>query len=506
MEVSGIDVVIIAVYLLATVLFGFLFVKKSRSSEGFTAANRSMPGWACGMSIFATYVSSISFLAIPGNAFGSNWNAYVFSLSLPIATLLAVKFFVPLYRSRNEVSAYSYLEHRFGTWARVYASACYLLTQIARMGTVMYLMALPVSELLGINIMIIIMVTGIAVTIYTLVGGIEAVIWNDTIQGILLTVGALVCLAILMFGMPEGPSQVFEIGAENDKFSLGSFGPHLTEATFWVVLIYGIFINLQNFGIDQSFVQRFISAKSDGQAAFSTWLGGLLYVPVSAIFFLIGTALFAYYTAQPDLIPAEYLEPDNADKVFPFFIVNGLPVGATGLLIAAIFAAAMSTVSTSVNSAATVVYSDYYKRLINPEATEKQSMTVLYGTTLVLGVLGIGLALAMINVKSALDIWWKLAGIFSGGMLGLFLLGYFSRFTRNPEAVIGVVAGVLVISWMSISAWKPELLGGLASPLHNYMTIILGTSTILLVGFLITVALGRKKEGPAEQPVENKES
>ncbi|MCB2155977.1 sodium:solute symporter [bacterium] len=492
MKVSFIDLGIIAIYLLGTVAFGFLFLKKSKSSEGFTAANRSLPGWACGMSILATYVSSISFLAIPGNAMGTNWNAYVFSLSLPIATLLAVKFFVPLYRSRNEVSAYSYLEARFGTWARIYASSCYLLTQIARMGTVMYLMALPVSELLGINIIWIIIITGIAVSVYTLVGGLEAVVWNDTIQGFLLAIGALACLGILMFGMPEGPGQVFRIGAENHKFSLGSFGLDLTKSTFWVVMIYGVFINLQNFGIDQSYIQRFISAKSDKEATLSTWMGGLLYIPVSALFFLIGTALFAYYKVQPDLIPAEYLQPGNSDKVFPYFIVNGLPTGATGLLIAAIFAAAMSTVSTSVNSAATVVYSDFYKRLIRPNATEKQSMMVLYGTTIVLGILGILLALAMINVKSALDVWWKLAGIFSGGMLGLFLLGYFSRFTRNTEAVIGVVAGVLVITWMSLSSWKPELLGGLASPLHSYMTIVFGTSTIVLVGFLLTLAFGRK--------------
>ncbi len=498
MQASGIDITIIALYLIGTVLFGFLFIKKSNSAEGFTAANRSLPGWACGMSIFATYVSSISFLAIPGNAFGGNWNPYVFSLTLPIATYLAVKFFVPLYRDRQEVSAYSYLEFRFGPWARIYASICYLLTQIARMGTVMYLMALPVSELLGVSIIAVIVVTGFAVTIYTLVGGIEAVIWNDTIQGILLTIGAFVCLGILMFGMPEGPGQVFEIGAENDKFSLGGFGPSLTQQTFWVVLIYGIFINLQNFGIDQSFVQRFISAKSDKDASISTWLGGLLYVPISAIFFLIGTALFAYYTAQPDLIPAEYLEPGNKDKIFPFFIVNGLPTGATGLLIAAIFAAAMSTVSTSVNSAATVVYSDFYKRMLNSEATDKQSMKVLYGTTLVLGVLGIIIAIAMINVKSALDIWWKLAGIFSGGMLGLFLLGVFSRASRNIEAIIGVICGVLVITWMSISATETgaNLLGGFASPLHNYMTIVLGTSTIVIVGFLFTLILGGKSDEP----------
>ncbi len=491
--VSGIDLGIIIIYLVGTILFGFLFVRKSSSSaEGFTAAGRSMSGWLCGMSIFATYVSSISFLGNPGASFQGNWNPYVFSLTLPVATILAVKFFVPLYRGRNEVSAYSYLEARFGPWARMYASICYLLTQLSRMGSVMYLVALPFSELIGWDVWLVIVVIGIAVTVYSLVGGIEAVIWNDTIQGILLMGGAILCVILIFLGMPEGPGQVFEIASENNKFSLGSFGPSLTEQTFWVVLIYGIFINLQNFGVDQSFVQRFISAKSDKDAKLSTWVGTLFYIPISAVFFLIGTGLFAYYTAQPDLIPAEIVE--KPDRVFAYYIVNGLPVGVTGILIAAVLAAAMSTVSTSVNSAATVVYADFYKRHINPEATDKQSMRVLWGTTIVLGVAGIAVALAMIGVKSALDIWWKLAGIFSGGMLGLFLLGYFSRFTKNTEAVVAVSVGVLVITWMSLSAWKPELLGGMASPLHSYLTIVIGTTTILVIGFLLTLILGRKNE------------
>ena len=494
---TGIDLAVFLVYLIGTILFGSWFVRRSRSTESFTSAGRSLPGWACGMSIFATYVSSISFLAIPGNAYQSNWNAYVFSLSLPIATWLAVKFFVPLYRQRGEISAYSYLEHRFGPWARSYASIFYLLTQLARMGSVMYLMALPLSALLGWDIGLIIIVTGLSVVMYTMLGGIEAVIWTDTIQGFVLTIGAILCAVIIPLNMPEGPLQVFEIAADNDKFSLGSYGTSLTEATFWVVLIYGLFINLQNFGIDQGFIQRFITARDDRQARISAWLGGLLYVPVSAIFFFIGTALFAYYSAQPHLLPAELQGLAAGDRVFPYFIVSALPVGVTGLLIAAIFAAAMSTVSTSLNSSATIVLEDFYRRYINPDAGEKAGMTVLYGTTLTLGVAGLGIALAMINVESALDVWWELASIFSGGMLGLFLLGFVSRRTRNTEAVIAVVVGVLLILWLSVPQWAPVPI-----PVHSFLTIVLGTSAIFLTGFLLTQVFGRTEIAPGAKPPE----
>ncbi len=492
--ISGIDLTIFALYLGGTILFGSWFVRRSRSTEAFTVALRSMPGWACGMSIFATYVSSISFLAIPGNAFLGDWNAYVFSLSLPVATWVAVRFFVPLYRSIGEVSAYAFLEQRFGPWARAYASTFYLLTQLARMGSVMFLMALPLSALLGWDVRTIILAAGLSVIVYTMLGGIEAVIWNDTIQGIVLTAGAVLCAVLIPLRMPDGPAQVFEIAAQMDKFSLGGFGASLSESTFWVVLVYGLFINLQNFGVDQGFIQRFVTARDDRQARVAAWVGGLLYVPVSAIFFFIGTALFAYYQASPGLLPADLQASGASDRVFPYFIVSALPVGLTGLLVASVFAAAMSTISTSLNSSATIVLEDFYRRYVNRNASERAGMTVLYGTTLVLGLAGIGIAMAMIRVESALDAWWTLASIFSGGMLGLFLLGYLSRHTRNPEAVIAVVVGLLVILWTT----RPEFFP-VSVNVHSFLTIVFGTSAIFLTGFLLTrlraVTTGRSGRG-----------
>jgi SSS family solute:Na+ symporter len=477
-----IDSAIILLYLTSMVVVGLWVGRKGRTSDYFMSAGRSLPGWAVGLSIFGTYVSSISFLALPGKSYSSNWNAFVFSLSIPVTTWLAVRFFVPFYRRSGEVSAYSHFEHRFGPWARTYAVICYLLTQLARMGTIMYLLALALTPMTGLSIVTLILITGIIVIVYTIIGGMEAVIWTDVVQSIVLIGGALVCVLILFLGMPQGSGQIFQIAVQYDKLSLGSFGTSLSDSTFWVVLIYGIFINLQNFGIDQSYVQRYFTARTDYEAVKSVWLGAMLYLPISAVFFFIGTQLFAFYIAQPDLLPVG-IKPD---QVFPHFIATGLPVGIGGIVIAAIFAAAQSTLSSSINCSATLILCDLYRRYLRPDAPERESMLVLRIATLLIGTAGTLTAMAMIRVKSALDAWWELAGIFSGGMLGLFLLGIISRHARNAAAVTGVTIGVLLICWMSLS---PNWTGSWAfyrSPFHKFMIIVIGTITILLVGLLVS--------------------
>jgi SSS family solute:Na+ symporter len=495
--VSVFDLFVFLAYMAGVTLFGASFYSKNKSAAAFTVGNHSFPGWVVGMSIFATFVSSISYLALPGNAYQTNWNAFVFSLSIPVASFMAVKFFVPLYRRTNSPSAYSFLEKKFGLWARTYVSACYLLTQVMRIGTILYLLALAFNAMFGWDIVTIIILTGVTVLVYSLLGGIQAVIWTDAIQGIILIAGALLCLLFLFYAMPEGPGQVFRIAQEHNKFSLGSFGASLSESTFWVVLIYGIFINLQNYGIDQNYVQRYMVSKSDREAKRSALFGGLLYVPVSLLFFLIGTSLFAYYTALPDQLPAELQDPARSDRVFPYFIVNSLPPGVVGLIIAAIFAAGMSTVSTSINSSATVILTDYYERYLKKSRGDRELMRVLYLSSFGMGALGILVAIALINVESALDAWWKLASVFSGGMLGLFLLGAFVDKVSVKGAVAGVILGLVVIVWMSLSpvflADGPE--SAFASPFHGYLTIVLGTLVIFLTGFLATVLFKEKKTG-----------
>lgn len=515
------DLIVLLVYMAGVFGLGCWFAKKSGKTEEFMAAGRSLPGWAVGLSIFGTYVSSIGFLGNTGKAFGGNWSSWVFGLSLPIAAVVAVRYFIPLYRSEKEISAYYHLEIRFGPWARTYALVCYLLSQLARMGTILYLVALALAPLTGWDVKTIILVTGVLVTVYTLLGGIEAVIWTDVVQSVVLIAGAIFCAVLILQGMPEGAGQLFSVAAENEKFGLGGFSVRpetlfFEEPTFWIVLFYGIFINLQNFGVDQSFVQRYATAKSDREAKFSVWLAALMFPPVSALFFFIGTGLFSLYQSSPELLSevrtqvaetqliqdgvdvtdaalaeraAELTPPDIGDKVLPHFIVTQLPAGLAGLLIAAIFAAAMSSMDTSLNSSATLWLCDIHRRYLRPAAGERESMRVLHVATFVFGVGGTLTALAMIRVRSALDAWWTLQGIFTGGVLGLFLLGLISRRARNPQAIFATLAGIGLILWLALSRtdFWPTAWSGWASPFHSFLTIVFGTTTIVLVGVLAGV-------------------
>ncbi len=520
------DLIVLLLYMGGVFGLGCWFARKSGKTDEFMAAGRSLPGWAVGLSIFGTFVSSISFLGNTGKAFGGNWSSWVFGLSLPLAAMVAVKYFIPLYRSSDSVSAYSHLEDRFGPWARMFALICYLLMQIVRIGTVLFLVALALAPLTGWDVKTIILVTGLIVTLYTLLGGIEAVIWTDAVQSVVLVAGAVYCVYLIFANMPEGAGQLFELAKADDKFSLGSFSLNpksvvWPDPTFWIVLLYGFFINLGNFGIDQGYVQRYIAAKSDKDARFSLWLGALLFPVVSALFFFMGVGLSSLYKTDaatlnevkaqvaemqlsddglavtPEAVSAKAAtlsSADVGDKVLPHFIVTKMPSGLAGLLIAAIFAAAMSSVDTSLNSSATLYFNDIHKRYFRPQAGEKESMRVLYATTLVIGVVGTFAALAFIKEKSILDSWWIWQGVFSGGMLGLFLLGMISRRAGNPQAVLGVIIGVLVIAYLSISHTKlwTETWGLAESPIQKILTIVIGTCCVVLVGVLASAGRGNR--------------
>ena len=333
--------------------------------------------------------------------------------------------------------------------------------------------------------------------------------------------------------MPEGPGQAIQLAEEAGKFSLGDFGTSLAplepfgQSTFWVILAYGIVMNLTNFGIDQNFVQRYHAAESDKAAGRSVWFGSLIYIPVALMFFFIGSILFSYYEVNPEFL--EQVKMDKAieqvtadspglvkgspealaearrlasgmqpgkygDKVLPHFIANKIPAGLAGLLIAALFAAAMSSIDTSLNSSATIALQDFYRRWVRPDADEAQSLRFLRVMTVVWGGIGTGVALAMMGVESILDAWWKLSGVFAGGMLGLFLLGFISRRATNAGAVTGATVGLLVILWLTFSSGLTGDLAWLRSPFHAYTTSVIGTLSIFFIGLGASQVFGRKSD------------
>ena len=488
------DLLLILFYLLAMVGIGVYFSRKNKSSEQFTTASGSIPGWALGLSFYATFLSAITFLGDPGKSFGANWNPFVFSLSIPLAAIVATKWFVPFYRESGEISAYTHLEKRFGNWARTYAMVCFIMTQLARMGTIFYGIALTLNALTGIDMRLIILVAGLCIILYTVLGGMEAVIWTEVIQAVLKTLGAGMILYLITLQTPL--SAIIERGMQEDKFSLGTFDFNFQTSSFWVILAYGFFINLTNFGIDQNYIQRYHTAKNPRDAAKSIWLCVLYYVPVSFLFFFIGTALYSFYAENPALIlelkqqvsvekniPLDALQAsDYGDRVLPYFMKTQIPTGFLGLLIAALLSAGMSTMSSGMNSSATVFLKDIYLRYIDPEADAKKQFRLLLIATTCMGGLGIVFGISMIGVKSLLDVWWKLSGIFAGGMLGIFLLGFLAKKVRNFEAKIAAVVGLLLIALMSFKDNLPE---ALQIPLDSKMTVVVGTLSIVGIGVLI---------------------
>lgn len=389
------------------------------------------------------------------------------------------------------------------------------------MGSIFFGMALSLQALTGFSMASIMIVMGICIIIYTVLGGMEAVIWTEVVQGIIKTLGAILILFLVVKEIPGGFSQVLDIAKADNKLSLGSLSPNLTKSTFWVILFYGFFINLNNFGMDQNYIQRYHTARTSKQASKSVWLCVAMYVPASLLFFIIGAALYAFYQVHPEMIEPVKLQAaserlgdaatpqqimsmassfkpaDYGDKVLPHFMITNVPTGLVGLIVSAILSAAMSTISSNMNSSATVFTMDIYKRHFRPAITDKQQLFVLHIATVIFGLIGLCTGLAMIGAKSLLDIWWELSGIFAGGMLGLFLLGLISRQTKNAEAATATVIGIIVILWMTFSERISGEYAFLRSPLHKNMIIVAGTLAIFLAGLLLTYTKRKTKDVPA---------
>ena len=433
------DYLIIALSLLVSIGVGVRFAKAQSTTSKYFSAEGNVPAWAIGMSIFATLISSITFLAYPGDGFAGNWVRLVQGLMVPVVVLVGIAFVVPLYRKVIGLSAYEYFEKRFGYFARLYGSLGFVLAHFSKMGSVFFLLALAVSSMMGIDTVTVILVLGVAVILLTLLGGMQAVIWLDVIQGFLLIAGGLISVVIIAVKLDGGLGSVFTMASAENKMSLGSLDWDFVELTFWVMAINGIFYTIQKYGTDQTIVQRYLTARSDKEAIRASITGVLMVVPVWTMFIFIGTALYVFYQGDASLP-----QGIRSDAVFPHFILTEMPIGVMGLIIAALMAAAISSLDSDLNCLAAVGVDDFYKKL-KPNSTDAERVRVGKGLVIASGIGAIIVALIYVSAgnKGVLGTVFALYSIFSGGIAGMFLLGIFVPRANKKGLYIGI--GVCVL-------------------------------------------------------------
>ncbi len=477
-NLDAVDIGILLLYGGVLIGMGVYYKSKCRTAEQFMVADRSIPAWAAGLAVMSAYTSSISYIATPGKAFDSNWHPIIFSLCIFPVVWLVCKYAVPYYRKTRLISVYSFLEDRLGSWGRVYAALAFVLYMIGRVAVILYLASLLLSTFVPLNIGAVIIVIGLITIVYTLLGGMEAVIWTDVMQSIIMIAGIVFCAVSLSIDVFAGPNYLIQSAFDANKFSFGSWDLSLSSRTIWVMIIYGITENLRNLLADQNYVQKYCSVSTEREAKRSIWIAMLIYIPLTAVFLYIGTTLFAFYSQGDELVRAGITK---GDEVFPYFIATKVPAGLKGLIIAAILAAAMSTVDSALNCSATVLLLDLHKRYFNPNIGEQASMIFLRSGTVVWGLLGTGAALLMIRAKSILDVWWQISGIFGGAFLGLFLLAFMRVRLQLWQGLASIGISIVVISWGTFARNLPASWQWAQCNLEEIIVGAMGTAVLMVV-------------------------
>jgi SSS family solute:Na+ symporter len=469
--VRWIDVVIIAAYMAILCALGVRFSRRQTSTERYFVAKRSIPAWAMGLSLLATLISSVTFIAYPGSAYAADWSNLVPGLTVIPVLFLTVFVVIPFFRHVVGMSAYEYFGKRFGYPVRVYASIAYALGHFSKMGFVFYLLALTASSMTGWPTEPLILVAGLVTIGYTLIGGIEAVIWADVLQGFVLWFGIAICLGYLLFLPPGGPAAMFHAVAASHKVTLGSLAPDLTKPTVLTLGLYGFFYYLQRYSADQTVIQRYLVAKSDRAALRGVLLGSLLCIPVWTLFMLIGTLCWAFYKVTAEAIPAY---ASKSDQVFPYFITTHVPPGLAGLFLAGLFGAAMANLSSDFNSLAAVFVEDYY-RIWNRQSNDRQRLKVGKIVVAVCGCLCVIIAIVLAQTSgSALSLWYTVSAIVSAGLAGLFLLAFLAPRAGTKAAQIAIAACLLFTAWANLFPRQFRL--------HTYMIGVAGHLIVVLGG------------------------
>lgn len=449
--------VVLLVYLVGLVAVGIYCSRAGGEDQDFFLAGGKIPWWAAGVSIFATMLSAITYLSIPARSYGTDWSWFLVNMGIPIVCVLVIFLYLPFFRRLKVASAYHYLEQRFDLGLRLLGSASFILFQLGRMGVVVLLPALALSAVTGVDVFLCIVAMGALSTLYTVLGGMAAVIWTDVVQVVVLIGGAIFALMVMASQIDGGLMGIWTIAAAEGKTALVSdFHFHdlsWSRDGILVILMGAIFTNLLPYTSDQAVIQRYLTVADQTQARRALWGNAVIVIPASILFFSVGTAIWVFYKTHPlNLVPL-----DKPDQIFPWLIASEMPPGLAGLVIAGVFAAAMSSLDSSMHSIATAATTDFYGRLGSPK-TAQQTLRMAKLLTLVLGVFGTGSAmvLATLDIQFLWDLFLSIVGLFLGTLAGLFTLGIFSTRATAFHAWVGAIASVLVLAWCR---WGTEMHG-----------------------------------------------
>lgn len=428
-------------YLALMVVLGWYFSKRNKTTKDFFLASGRIPWWAAGLSIYATMLSAITYLSQPALAYSFDWQAYLGYFSIILIVPIIITFYLPFFRKLNITTAYEYLEKRFNVVIRMFGSTSFVLFQIVRMGIVVYLPALAIATVTGMDIYSAIISMGILAILYTYMGGIEAVIWTDVIQVVVLMSGLIIGLIYISMEIGD-MGYIFKTAYNDGKMQMLDLRFSFTEVVTWSLFLGSFALTLVNYTTDQAVVQRYMTTNNEKEARKSIWLNGIVAIPAGLLIFGMGAFLYVYFKVHPEFLTVGM----QNDSIFPLFINNHLPQGVSGLVIAGVFSASMSSLDSSMHSVSTVVTVDYFKRFSN-SYTEKRGLKIAKWTTVIVGLFGtlIACLMATFPVKSLFFLFQEVIALFGSALAGIFILGIFIKMANWKGTIIGAILSILVL-------------------------------------------------------------
>lgn len=503
MRIHPIDLAVLIGYFVSMIVIGLVLSRRTKDTETYYLGNKSFPGWAIGISLIGTMISSLTFIAGPADSFKTAYLRSVPQFMVPLGAIIVAFFLVPVFR-RGVSSAYEYLDRRFGPAISGYAASMFLVAQLTKISMVAYLVSILFQFMTGLPFHACLLITAGITAIYTAKGGFTAVVWTDLVQTFILVIGAFVAIGFISQALPGGMSQIFQHGWELKKISFWDVNPATSqlEPVTWdlvfdrksitALLIVGIISFLGN-NIDQKNVQRWCSTRTCRDAQAAVLIFGFGTVFVWTAFKFLGTALFVFFEQFPNIIPTEILQGTRkAEEIVPFFIVNYLPHGVAGIVIAGALAAAMATLSASINSSSMVWVRDLYGRFLVKNRPDTHYLRMGKATAWVAAVgMVVGASLVhAFSTQTMADLYMVLSSLIGSSLAGIFFLGIFTKRANALGVYCALVANFIVVGYIMAGNWGflPE---SVRLPIYSYYAGAIGNVTTFAVGYVVSVLSAR---------------